>query len=295
MAHSNTQEPDMRIVIGVDWSDQAFAAVTQTFHLYRPAEVTLVHGVDLGYFRYPILAEAANLQGYDEFRHSMVEAGHQLLERTASMVPSHIQSVKQINEIGSPARVILDAAQSAGADLVVVGDRGHSRVTEAILGSVSHRVLSHASRPTLIVKGSARPLQQVLVAVEGQDDAELIKHWLLTHPFNNPVALSILTVVQSLRLADPYNFAGIEAWSDAAMRYAEDLVKETGAGLMGPHYTVSTHVATGHPASMVEEKADAMDLVVVASHGRTGIDRFLLGSVSHAIVHHVTCPVLVLR
>ena len=64
---------------------------------------------------------------------------------------------------------------------------------------------------------------------------------------------------------------------------------------MSPQYSVSTSVATGDPAAMVADSAEAMDLVVVASHGRKGINRFLMGSVSHAIVHHATCPVLVLR
>jgi nucleotide-binding universal stress UspA family protein len=285
----------MRIVIGVDWSDQAFAAVTQTFHLYRPTDITLVHAVELGLFEYPILAQAANLQGYDDFRKSMVDAGRQLLERTAAMIPSDVKSVRKINEIGSPAQIVLDSAQTVAADLVVVGARGRNRVTEAVLGSVSHRVLLHASRPTLIVNGQAKPVQQVLVAVEGPEDAGLIKNWLLTHPFKNPVAICIFTAVQSLRIADPYNVAGFEAWSDAAMRYAEDLVKETGAGFMSPQYSVSTRVATGDPAAMVAESAEAMDLVVVASHGRKGISHFLMGSVSHAIVHNTTCPVLVLR
>jgi nucleotide-binding universal stress UspA family protein len=79
------------------------------------------------------------------------------------------------------------------------------------------------------------------------------------------------------------------------MRYAEDLVKETGAKLMGSQYTVSTRAVTGEPAAMVAEQAKAMDLVVVASHGRKGVARFLLGSVSHSIVHQVTCPTLVVR
>ena len=48
----------MRIAIGVDWSDEAFTAVTQTFHLYHPTDVTLVHGVNLGMFEQPIIAEA---------------------------------------------------------------------------------------------------------------------------------------------------------------------------------------------------------------------------------------------
>lgn len=285
----------MRIAIGVDWSDQAFAAVTQTLHAYRPTDVTLVHGIDLGVFEYPIVAQAANLQGYDEFRSTMVDAGRQLLDRAAAMIPAGVDNVRRVNEIGSPARIILNAAQTVAADLVAVGARGRSRVTEVVLGSVSHRVLMHASCSTLIVKGNARPLRQVLVAIEGPEDAGRIKNWLLTNPFKIPVALSVLTVVQSIQLADPANIVGFQAWSDTAMRYAEDLVKEMGAGLMGPHYTVSTRVATGEPAAIVAQQAKTMDLVIVASHGRKGVERFLLGSVSHSIVHQVACPVLVVR
>jgi hypothetical protein len=57
----------MRMVIGVDWSEEAFAAVQQAATLYLPQEVTFAHGVDLGIFQHPIVAEVANLQGYDEF------------------------------------------------------------------------------------------------------------------------------------------------------------------------------------------------------------------------------------
>ena len=57
----------MRMVIGVEWSEEAFAAVQQATTLYLPQEVTFAHGVDLGIFQHPIVAEVANLQGYDEF------------------------------------------------------------------------------------------------------------------------------------------------------------------------------------------------------------------------------------
>jgi len=285
----------MRIAIGVDWSDQAFTAVTQTFHTYHPSDVTLVHGVDLGMFESPIVAQAANLQGYDDYRNVMVDAGKQLLDRAEAMIPPDIGNVRRINEIGSPAQIILNTAKTVAADLIVVGARGRSRVTEVVLGSVSHRVLMHASCPTLIVKGNARPIRQVLVAIEGREDAGRIKKWLLMHPFKDPVGLSVLTVVPSLQMADPANIVGFQAWSDAAMRYAEDLVKETGATLMGAQYTVSTRAVTGEPATTVAQQASGMDLVVVASHGRKGVERFLLGSVSHSTVHHVPCPILVIR
>ncbi len=285
----------MRIAIGVDWSDQAFTAVTQTFRTYHPTDVTLVHGVNLGFFEQPIIAEITNLQGYDDFRNAMVDSGHQLLTRAAAMIPPDVKSVRKINEIGSPAQVVLDAAHTVAADLVVVGARGRNRVAETVLGSVSHRVLSHGSRPTLIVKGPARPIHRVLVAVEGKDDADRITEWLTKHEFATPVELCVFNSVVPIGLDSPYDALGARARWEGAERYAEEFVKSTAAKILDSRYTVSTKVAVGNPAEMVEEEAKAMDLVVVASHGRKGIERFLLGSVSHAIVHHVTCPVLVIR
>jgi hypothetical protein len=103
----------MRVVIGVDWSEQAFAAVTQTFHLYRPTDVTLVHGVELGILKHPFVAQAGNVQGYEDFRNAMVESGNQLLERAAGLVPVEVPSIRKINEIDSPAQLILDSAENS--------------------------------------------------------------------------------------------------------------------------------------------------------------------------------------
>ncbi|MDH4079649.1 MAG: universal stress protein [Nitrospira sp.] len=285
----------MRVVIGVDWSDQAFAAVTQTFHLYHPSDVTLVHGVDLGILQNPVVAQAGNVQGYEDFRHAMVDAGRKALDHAATMVPPEIKSIRKVNEVANPAQLILDSADNLSADLVVVGVRGRSRLSEMVLGSVSHRVLLHGSRPTLIVKGASRKVQRVLVAIEDRDDADRIAAWLTKHPFADPAELCVLHAVVPIGVDDPYDAMGTRTWWEGAERYAEELVKSTASKLMTPRYSVSTKVATGHAASVIEEEAKAVDLVVITSHGRKGISRFLLGSVSHAVVHHVSCPVLVLR
>ena len=93
----------MRVLIGVDWSEQALTAVTQTFHLYQSTDVALVHGVDLGMFENPAVAHAVNLQGYDDFRKAMVDAGHQLLDRAAAMIPAEAGSV-MFGIPGAPSR-----------------------------------------------------------------------------------------------------------------------------------------------------------------------------------------------
>jgi nucleotide-binding universal stress UspA family protein len=285
----------MRVVIGVDWSDQAFAAVTQTFQLYHPTDVTLVHGVDLGILEHPFVAQAGNVQGYDDFRNAMVDSGNQLMERAAAMIPAEVASIRKVNEIGSPAQLILDSVENLSADLVVVGVRGRSRLSEVVLGSVSHRVLMHGSRPVLIVRGAARQVQRVLVAIEDREDADRIAKWLTHHPFADPTELCVLHALVPIGISDPYDALGTGTWWEGAERYADELVQSTAGKLLNPRYTVTTKVAMGNPATVIEEEAKGRDLVVVTSHGRKGLSRFLLGSVSHAVVHHVTCPVLVVR
>jgi nucleotide-binding universal stress UspA family protein len=285
----------MRIVAGVDWSGEAFAAVEQVGLLYRPDEVVLVHGVDLGMFQSPIVAGAVNLQGYDEFRQALMDAGRQAVERCRTLLPAETPSIRTLCEVQHPAAFILDSAATVKADLIAVGTHDHSRVTEVFAGSVSHRVLLHATVPTLIVKGKARPVTRVLMAAEGREDAIRLHTWLTSHPFKNPVAVTILSVVPSLHMVNARLMVGLEGWSEQSERYAEQVVNDTARALASPHFTVSTMVRTGDPVTTVCEAGNSHDLIVVGSHGRKGLDRFLLGSVSHGIVHQAGCSVLVIR
>jgi len=285
----------MRMVIGVDWSDEAFAAVQQAILLYRPTEVTIVHGIEMGIFEYPTVAHIAGLQGYEEFRRAVTAAGEELLDRTAATLAATSASVKRINTIGNPAQLILDAAQTAKADLVVVGARGRSRLGEMVLGSVSHRVLMHCPSTILVARGEARPVHRVLVAVEGKEDADRIVQWLHTHPFMNSVELCVLSVVVPLRVAEPYMMAGLESWSAVAKTHAENLVKSVAASLLASAYNVRTCVAIGEAAPTIAAQANGMDLIVASTHARQGLDRFLLGSVSHSIVHRASEPVLIVH
>jgi nucleotide-binding universal stress UspA family protein len=285
----------MRIVAGVDWSDEAFAAVEQIGLLYRPDDVVLVHGVDLGMFQSPIVAGAVNLQGYDEFRQALMDAGRQAIERCRTLLPAETPSIRTLCEVQHPTAFILDSAAAVKADLIAVGTHDHSRLTEMLAGSISHRILLHATVPTLIVKGKARPVARVLMAVEGREDAIRLHTWLTSHPFKNPVAVTILSVVPSLHIADPHLMVGLEGWSEQSKRHAEQVVNDTAQALASPHFTVSTDVRLGDPVTTVCEVGNSHDLIVVGSHGRKGFDRFLLGSVSHGIVHRAGCSVLVVR
>jgi nucleotide-binding universal stress UspA family protein len=285
----------MRIVVGVDWSDEAFAAVEQIGSLYQADEVVLIHGVELGMFQSPLVAGAANLQGYDDFRQAMIDAGRQAIERCRTLLPAETPSIRTMCEVQHPAAFLLDSADAVKADLIAVGTHDHSRVTEVFAGSVSHRILLHAKVPTLIVKGKARPVTRILMAVEGIEDGTRLHKWLTSHPFKNPVAVTILSVVPTLAMIEPNVMVGFKNWSDEQTRRAQQIVQDTAQALAGPHFTVSTMVSQGDPMAVVCEEGKTHDLIVVGSHGRKGFERFLLGSVSHGIVHRANTSVLVVR
>jgi nucleotide-binding universal stress UspA family protein len=275
----------MRIVAGVDWSDEALAAVEQIGLLYRPDEVVLVHAV----------AQTANLQGTVEFRQTLLDAGRKIVERCRALLPAETPSIRSLCEAQDPASFILDSADTVKPDLIAVGTRDLSRMVKTFIGSVSHRVLLHATVPTLIVKGKARPVTRVLMAVQGQEDATRLQAWLTSHPFKSPVAVTILSVLAPLHNIGDQLMVGVQGASEHSKRDAEQVVKDTAQALASPHFTVSTDVRPGDPATTVCEVGQSHDLIVISSHGRKGLSRFMLGSVSDGIVHRAGCPVLLVR
>ena len=135
----------MKIVVAVDWSDNDLTALNQAMQLYRPTEITLVHAIDLSlYFEQGAAVDHE------------ADRGGLLLDRAMKLVPADVKTVRKINESGSPAQLILDSADQVAADLVVVGTRGRSRLAEVFLGSESDRVLFHATRSTMVVKGNGQ-------------------------------------------------------------------------------------------------------------------------------------------
>lgn len=286
----------MRVVAGVDWSEESFAAVEQLALLYRPDEVVIAHGVDLGVFQSPMVAQTANLQGYDEFRQAMIDAGRRVVERARTLLPADIPSVKTLCDVHHAASFIVEQAQALKADLVVIGTHDRSRLAELFVGSISHHVLLRAGISTLIVKGKARPVSRVLLAVEGHDDAARLQQWLTAHPFRTPVSLTVLSVAPAFhQMMEPHVVVGLQTLTEENVRRAEALVKDTARAVAGPQVSTSTETRTGDPVTTVCDRGKDYDLLMIGSHGRSGLDRFLLGSVSHGIVHRATTSVLVVR
>ena len=273
----------MRVVAGVNVSSESFSAVKQLGLLYHLDEVVLVHGVN-----------ADTMQEDDQLNQALMESDRWAVDQCRTLLPADTGTVRAVCEVQDPASLVLDTAAKANADLVVMGTRNLSQLAEMFIGSVSNRVLKHATVPTLIVKGTARPVTRVLMAIQGSYDATRLQTWLTAHPCKNPVSLTILSAIPATLVTSEHAMVVPECPEDRT-RQVQRLLDDTGQALAGPQFTVSTSVAVGDPVRTICEAGKNHDLIVVSSHGRKGLSRFLMGSVSEAVVHRAGCSVLVVR
>ena len=140
-----------RIVVGVDGSENSRRALEWAILLASQfgAEVVAVHAIGL-------LAHLAD--GPAVPSHSHLDELRKLFESswcaplTASGVPHRLVCLD-----GPPVPVLLDVSEREQADVIVVGSRGTGGFAELLLGSTSHQVAEHSTRPVLIVPGILRP------------------------------------------------------------------------------------------------------------------------------------------
>lgn len=285
----------MKTLLAVDGSDNSYEAVRALKYLRRADALILLHVVDAPRPAYPMMVPEVAQALYAQLESSMKEDGDRLLTRVHSLLPPHTGSVTKLLEVGSPAEGIVTIAESRHVDLIVMGARGLGPVKERLLGSVSHRVLSMASCAKLILHSSLRDLKQILLPLQGPSDAEAALRFLQKQPFQEPVNINLLAVLPPTRPPWPVGNAAAEKLEAQALQHARDFVEEEAAKLRVFGYTTRCASVLGTPVSMILHEAEilAVDLIMVGSRARQGITRFVLGSVSHAVLHRAPCPVLV--
>lgn len=141
---------------------------------------------------------------------------------------------------------------------------------------------------------------KILLAIDGSAPSEHAIDAVGGRPWPEGSALRILSVIQ------PYTppitevvleSATVEAIRTRLTREAEELTAAARERLARPGLAIDTAVKEGDPRTVIVDAADEWqaDLIIVGSHGRTGVTRLVLGSVAQAVVAHAHCSVEVVR
>jgi nucleotide-binding universal stress UspA family protein len=182
-----------------------------------------------------------------------------------------------------PVREIAKQAEESQADLVIMGRRGVHWLERLMLGEAAARVIGHVHCSVLVVpKESGMWDKGILLAVDGSRfaDAAAVSAGILAKRCGLPV--TVLSVCAN----DDLKCDMVQAMADRV----RDLLRKDGVA-------ADSVVKEGNPAKAIVEAAaeNECDLIVLGSHGRTGLDRILIGSVSQQVVVQAKCPVLVVK
>jgi nucleotide-binding universal stress UspA family protein len=203
---------------------------------------------------------------------------------------------------GYPATTIIEQAELKADTLILMSTRGFSGVQRLLLGSVAGKVVQAATMPVLLVPANAKSpegelveLQRIIVPLDGSEFAECI----LPHAIELCKSLNIELIL--VRSYNP-NFPGSsirmhdvsQIVHDAAESYIQQKTEQMKAAGLN---RVSYEVLRGQPAEQITDFAieTPNSLTAMCTHGRHGIGRWMLGSVTEAVIHCSEEPVLVVR
>jgi len=283
----------MKTLLAVDGSDNSYAAVHALRYLAQAEQLILLHTLDVPRPAYPMMPPEVAGEHNTTVEQSVREEGERLLARVQSLLPLHAGPSTKHLRLGFPAEVIVWMAKEQNADLIVMGARGLGPLKERLFGSVSHRILTLAPCATLIVNGPVKAMKQILLPLQGPSDAEAAVRFLQLKPFHDAVEVTLLTVLPSTGPPRPGDAAGAAAAAEALEEQA-DYIDGVAERLRAIGYQAHGVAVLGTPSTMILQQATTLrsDLILMGTRGRQGIARFVLGSVSHAVLHQMPCPVL---
>ena len=287
----------MKLLVAIDGSAQSTGAVHALAHFRPPEELTLVHALTLPDLDHPMITSKVRDQVRDDIEKTLRQKGNALLSKTVQELPKDFEPAQQIHQIGSPAQVILETAESAHPDVIMLGARGLGIVKELILGSVSHRTVLHAPCSTFILKSPLPSLQKILLPIEGEEDAQMAFKFLAMNPFRESVEIQLMLVWPQPQTPWPITLGQSKQLEEHAITHAQEQLDSLTVKLGTMGYPATSYVGMGDPsyAIMEQQRINKADMIMMGSHGRRGMSRFLLGSVSHSVLHQANCPVFIVR
>jgi nucleotide-binding universal stress UspA family protein len=295
----------MRILIAMDMSTASSCVVDEA--AVRPwpegSEFSVIHILDESHFgNHPSLADAADGEGktlVKEAADRLSSAGHKANSEVVQ---------------GAPRSGIADFAKQWKADLIMVGAHGQGALARFLLGSVARDTLRMAPCSVEIVRrnASGRPASsqamKILLATDGSECSNVAAKSIARQSWPRGSQIRILSVeelpvfeyptdISAPSLVNPASL--FQELLDSASQRAKEAVATARKILLGAGLKPSENkaVPVGNARVLILDLAKEWeaDLIVVGSHGRRGLDRLMMGSVSECVAMYASCSVEVVR
>jgi nucleotide-binding universal stress UspA family protein len=297
-----------RILYPTDFSDCARVALPHALELARRHGARLemlyvapVFGDD------PVRGAFQATVDEDEFYRSLRDESDARMQDMLDAFDVSGVDVRRVHTRGSAASdVIVDYTESEDVDTVVLGTHGRRGVRRMLLGSVTQHVVRHVGCPVLTVRkldGPAEyglPVQRILAPVD------FSVHSINAVAYAQALGAAYEASVDLVHVIDPVlneqlqqtGFKDRAATEDHIVDRARRRLQWLSREVRGPEGLIyDYHVVIGYPPEQINALAAErnIDLIVIASHGMTGLRRFPMGSVTERVMTTADCPVFVTK
>ncbi len=298
-----------RILACVDGSDLSGPVVREAFMLAEANEaegVEVLHVIDRD-VEFPVLSAE-----FEKSEDPVGKIGRDVQGKIEGLMGQVVNLVDTPVEyrvnvvVGHPYKEIVRRVRENGFDLVVMGHRGVKGLNRFLLGSVAAKVVPYAPCHVLVLRSreTEKP-EKVLVAVDGGEQSAEVMAFGLDHALRAGAReVLFLNIIEEVAEVSHYYWGAFtvspdfyEKATQSARQALVELMKNLKSSRDTSGVTLRAEVELGRSHATIIEKAETegTDLIVVGDRGKSGLEGFLLGSVSAKIVRYAPCGVLVYR
>jgi nucleotide-binding universal stress UspA family protein len=279
-----------KILVAVDGSESGRNALLQAFRLAVEEKcwITVTSVI-------PPFTGDLDLTGVKgDVRASLAKPCEEALHEAERLAEQERALIKTVCEEGETYERIVDLSDAENCDIIVMGRRGLKKIDRTLVGSVTARVIGHTQRDVLVVPGGTTlGWNRILVATDGSKFSGIAINKAIDFAKAYGGSLVVVSVVDVP--AEFYAEApqAVDDMVRKAKEYTSAVRKQAeAAGVKAETYVGE---AEAFEAIVKLAKDEGVNMIVVGSHGRTGLRRLLMGSVTEKVIGHAPCPVLVVK
>ncbi|MBI4653826.1 MAG: universal stress protein [Nitrospirae bacterium] len=278
-----------KILVAVDSSESSLHALKESFKLAmnEGSWITVVSVV-------PPYTGDLDLVAVGNIMASMRKPCEEALRKAQEIATAERASIKTACEEGEPHSAIVDLAQAENFDLIVMGRRGLGRIEKILVGSVTTRVIGYSPIDVIVVpRDTEVGWQNVLLTTDGSKYSEAASKKAIDLAKSYGGVLKILSVVD----VPPEFYAESPKTVDDMINKAKGYVEVVKKQAEAARVKAETFVREGEAYQVITNIAKEQNagIIIMGSHGRTGLKRLLMGSVTERVIGHSPCPVLVVK
>ena len=278
-----------KMLVAVDGSESGKNALRQAIKLANSEEswITVVSVI-------PVYQGDLGSTAFGNVIDAMREPCDKALVEAAEIAKAERALIKTVCEEGEIYERIVDLADAEDCDVIVMGRKGMSLLGRSLIGSVTARVIGYSQKDVLVVpEGSPVGWKTILLATDGSKYSVAATNRAIDCAKSYGGDLYALAVID----IPPEFYSHVKALdtADDLLKNAKDIVDKAKKQAEAQGIKTETYTKEGEPSKVITDLAreKVCDVIVIGSHGRTGLRRLLMGSVAEKVIGHSPCPVLV--